>query len=119
MAKQTRSPWFGRLTLTSAYTPYQLSALIKGLSYAPNLGSPPRAQYLTIQADWSAGGANFFVGGPDMTGGNGTPDAFGSQFISTQTLPFGDRDGNLLMMDDIWVMCDTDGQKVNVIFLTR
>lgn len=119
MASQTLTPWFGRVTLTDAYTPYQLSALMAALSYAPKVGSPPRAQYLTIQADWGAGAANFYVGGPDMTGAGSTADAFGSQIVATQTLPFGDRDGNLVRIDHIYVMSDTAGVKMNVVFVTR
>ena len=119
MANQTLTPWFGQVTLTSAFTPYQLSDLISKLSYAPSVGHVPRAQYLAIQADWGAGGANFFLGGPDMTGAGNVAANFGSQIVATQTIPFGDRDGNLVRLDHIWLMCDTAGQKMNVIFITR
>lgn len=114
MANISRSPWIGTVTLALANTVYQLSALLAALgTYSPVLGTVPKCQFLTIQADPASGISVFYLGNEGLSVTNG------EVFFAGQTIPIWSMDANLIRLDHIYLMCDTAGKVLNVKFLTR
>lgn len=111
------TPWLGCVTLATANQVYQLSALLQALGTdPPYMPTPPRCQFVSIQADPSgnAGGARFYIGNEHLSASN-----FGVCIFSTQVWPIYSMDANLIRLDHIYVMCDTDNLQMGVNFLTR
>jgi hypothetical protein len=114
---ESLTPWGGTVTLTTANTAYQLSALLDGLaeSLKPRFGNIPRVQWLNIQAEPDWGGTVFYWGNAGLSA-----TFLGAKFLAGQSIPFGDaQGGNLIRLDQIYLMADTASAKVNVSFLTR
>jgi len=106
----------GVVTLTTASTPYQLSALLTALpaATAPTLGAVPRAEYIALQADPNAGGAKFYIGNEALS-----TTFYGILLYAAQTWPIYSTDVNIIRLDQVYVMSDTDAMKLGVTFITR
>ena len=106
----------GTLTLASANTPYQLTALLNALSDSakPLFLNSYTAQFVAIQADPDAGAAKFYIGNAAMSSSN-----YGVLIYPTQVWPIYSMESNLIQLKDIYVMCDTANKIINVTFVKR
>ena len=113
----THAPWMGTLTLTTANTAYQLSALLDALigDNRPLFIHSRSTQFVAIQADVDAGAAKLYIGNSNLSSTN-----CGVIIYATQVWPIYSMESNLIHLEQIYLMYDTtDGLKVNVTFLTR
>ena len=111
------TPWMGTVTLTTANTVYQLSALLAalGASIRPAVGTPPRCQYVSIQANPGAQSSILYIGSRDTM----SATDYGVYLIATQAWQVQSMDANLIRLDQIYLMSDGSSQTVNVTFITR
>lgn len=117
MATGNKSPWCATLTLTTASTAYQLRALILASTnppLTPPSPSPLIAEFLSIQVDPGAGGAKVFIGNSDVSATNR-----GYEIVAAQGINPLQFTSNLINLDQIYLMADTNATKVNVTFVTR
>ncbi len=112
------TPWMGCVTLATASTAYQLSALLEALTASstapPQLGNAKQATWLQLQVDIAAGAARVYVGNANVSAVN-----FGVALVATQAIPIAIGSSNLIRLDHIWLLADTDATKVGVSFITR
>lgn len=108
------SPRMLTVTLTASGTVYQLATLLAAAD--PDLGrlSVMRAQQLSLQVDKGAGAANVQVGNADITSTN-----FGFNLVATQMLSFPSMSANLIRLDNIYLLSDTNSVAIHVALLTR
>jgi len=100
------------LTLTSANTVYNLYSLMSAIE--PALPKP--AQALMLQFDIDAGSARLQVGGLQMTASNGS---YGALLFAGYSFGIDSLGANLIVLPQITLLCDTAGQKLHVIVVTR
>ena len=98
------SPWMGSVTLTTANTVYQLSALLSAIE--KNLST--RLSYLRVEFDLGGTG-NVYVGGASVASNN-----CGSHLVPTQQANFDVFDSGLVLTSDVYLKADTNSQQVNV-----
>ena len=112
----TRSPWMGTVVLTMANTAYSLTNLLSALASdrEPSLGGFTSVQYIAIQLDVSAGGAELFIGNENVSSTFCGVSIFGSQ-----VWPIYSVEANLIQMSQIFLMSDTAGVRCNICFLVR
>lgn len=114
----SRTPWMGCVTLTTNGTAYKLSALLEALAAGadspPTLGNAKQVAWLQLQIDIAAGAAKVYVGNSQVSTSN-----FGVVLVATQTLPIDIASSNLVRLDQIWLLSDTDAVKIGVSFITR
>ena len=112
----TRSPWMGTVSLTLANTAYSLTDLLSALAAdrAPHFGGFMSVQYIAIQLDLSAGGAELFIGNENVS-----TTFCGVSIFGSQVWPIYSMDSNLIQMSQIFLLSDTAGVRCNVSFLTR
>lgn len=107
-----RNPWMGRVTLTNANTAYQISALFTGMADAQQpqffLRGAWKVKYISLQADINAGAAIFYLGNETLTTSN-----YGIALVGGQAWQAYFLDAPL-SLDDLWVGCDTAGQKISL-----
>lgn len=111
----SNTPWMGTLILTNQNQAYQLSALLTNVGVnAPQFTRVAVCKFLTLQADPDGGGARFYVGNSSVSSTN-----YGAVIFATQVYPLYAHDANLIRLDQIYVLCDTAGLKMNVSFITQ
>lgn len=116
MSIGTRTPWMGSLVLSDTNA-HQLSALLLAL---PSTQQPimsancPRCQYLVLGNDIDNGAAKLYVGNELVA-----TNFFGYKMVASQFVPLYSMDANLIRLDHIWVLTDTNPTTVNVIMVTR
>jgi hypothetical protein len=113
-----RSPWLGSFTLTDS-TSRKLSDILISSTFVatasqPLMASKPRCQYLLIGNDIGNGGANLFVGNEGLT-----TAFFGAKLVAGQFVPYYSMDTNLILLDQIWLLTDTNPTVVTINMITR
>lgn len=111
------SPWMGSVVLTNANTAYSLFELLKNHAHPPSTRSDfvhLPCQFLAIQLDVSAGGAELFIGNATVSSNDCGVAIFGAQ-----VWPIYSMDSNLISTSNIYLMSDTAGVRCNVSFITR
>ena len=116
MAARSMTPWMGTVTITLANTAYQLSTLVFAATNPPLTPATGvlRCEFLSIQADVDAGGARFFIGNSDVSSTN-----MGYELVATGNPSPMSMTSNLVRLDQIYVMSDTESTKLNITFITR
>ena len=111
------TPWMGSFTLTDTNA-HQLLALLKALPAAQQpiavSASVPRCQYLIITNDIDNGGAKLYVGNSGVT-----TSFYGHKLVASQFVPLYSVDANLIRLDQIYLLTDTNPTVVTVSLLTR
>lgn len=109
------NPLLRSLTLTDANTVYNLLTLIRAVT-TPDLSAyPNRCAHLRIQADPAGGAAKFYIGNADTL----SATDFGVQLVATQVYEIGPVENNLILLDQIGLLCDTAAKTVEVSVLQR
>jgi hypothetical protein len=73
-----------------------------------------RCQFLVLGNDINNGGAKLYVGNENLS-----LTFFGARIPAANFLPFWSMDANLIRIDQIWVMFDTQPSIVTLEMLTR
>jgi hypothetical protein len=106
-----KSPWLQSVVLAVANTPYVLYALLQAVD--------PRVlrhcQSCQIQVDVGAGGARVYVGNV----GTITATNVGVELVASQAYSIPSLSSNILVLDDIAVMSNTNGVRLNITAITR
>lgn len=115
----SNTPWMGVVTLATANTVYQLSALLQALSAArkPSQGSVSgliKAASIQLQGDPSGGATKYYIGNSDMSSTD-----FGALIFASQVFQPPSLESNLYVLNNIYLMADADNSKVYVLFVTR
>lgn len=118
MAKQALTPWLGSFTLNDQNA-HKLSDILADTNYIsadnqPYLGNVPLCQFLVIGNDINNGGKKLYVGNSGLT-----TSYYGKCLVASQEVPYYSMDANLIHLDHIWVLGDTNGLVVTVNLLTR
>ena len=126
----SQTPWGDSLVLTTAHTRYKLIDLLNALSSTriPLISVPGAlinaCQGLTIQNNINNGGAILYIGNENVSDGSGLVDAAALvhcmvNIVATQVYPVPVSDSNLVHLDCVYLMSDTDNTTVNVGITTR
>lgn len=102
--------WGKTIQTPVANTAYKLLARMQVVD--PN--SPIRVEVIQIQADPAGGAAKFWVGNVDIT-----PANHGVELVATQAMSIQSLGGDVLALDDVYIMCDTDAKKWNIYIVVR
>ncbi len=108
------TPWLGTVPIAIKNTPYCLADLLAQSSHPPAFRAVPIAQFVALQAQPSAGGAEFYIGNSGLSSAD-----CGVTIFASQVWPIYSMDANLIHLDQIFLMSDTDNVTMNVNFLTR
>jgi len=100
------------LTLNTQNQVYNLYTLLS----AGESDLPKPAQALLIQADIDAGNARFFIGDLKMVTDR---NRYGCQLLAGGSFGIDSVSSNLINLPQITIYCDTAGQKVSVMVITR
>ena len=100
------------LTLTNANTVYNLYSLLS----ASEPALPKPAQALMLQFDVDAGSARLQVGDLKMLTNTGS---YGALLFAGYSFGIDSLGANLIVLPQITVLCDTAGQKIHVMVITR
>lgn len=98
------SPFMDTVTLTTNGTTYNLATLLAAID--KNLSS--RLQYLRLEFD-ILGAGNVYIGNSNVSSAH-----CGSHLIPSQEKNMFVWDSGLLLSGDIYMVADTDAQKINV-----
>lgn len=111
MTQPNRVPWMHSITLTTHSQAYNLYTLCAAIT--PSLSK--FAQSVQLQVDITAGSAKVYVGSPDSVAANDC----GAVLVATQAATTIGYTSDMLKLEDIELMSDTDATLVNVIIICR
>lgn len=117
----TRTPWLGSFTLTDSNA-HKLRDLLTSTTYiaaalqprVPGNGTALKAQYLVITNDIDNGSAKLYVGNESLS-----TSFYGIKLVASMSIPLYSMEGNLINLDEIYILTDTNPTVVSVSFLTR
>ena len=99
------------IVLTTHATAYNLYTLCSAITATLS----KFAQSVQIQVDITGGAAKVYVGSPDSLATNDC----GVVLVATQSFPPAAFTSDVLKLDDIELMSDTDGVQLNIVIITR
>ena len=109
------TPFLRSVTLAAQNTAYSLYDLLQALpAGAKPSGRGVIAQFVALQLDPTAGSAILYIGNEGLSS-----TSCGCKIFSGQTYPIYSVDSNLIVLNDIVLMSDTNSVQVNVSFITR
>jgi len=100
------NPWMKSLALASHTIRYNLFTLMQAAD--PTL-KYSQCSKLQIQFDKNAQAANLFIGNEDVT-----PTVYGVSLVATQAFGIEEAGKNIINLEQIWLVSDTDAQTIHV-----
>lgn len=107
MALVTGNPWMKTVALATANTKYSLLTLMRALDPL----APDHCQAVQIQFWRNAGNAVLYLGNSDV---DDATSGAGVELVATQAFGFQSVEANRIDLGQIWLMSDTNTQKVRV-----
>jgi hypothetical protein len=116
MSIGTRTPWLGCVVLSDTNA-HRLDTLLLALpsTQQPQISSNcPRCQYLVVGNDIDNAAAKLYIGNELVS-----TTFFGYKLVASQFIPLYSMEANLIRLDHVWVLTDTNPTTVNVTMVTR